>query len=382
MPARFLPTPDIYIKQVENLNEFIQNGTALKDCTIQDIDFRDLKMNWELFEISNTTFLGCHFSLEEEFRLRKMGAIIYQPPTNIPYNPFRKGLYHWRELMDGFDPKADKSKDFEIYQHFSRTKFNPSINESLWQRIHDHAMDDAMRDLLKFDEHGMSEKNCVGIMGGHSTLRTDPYYAKTALTTKLLTENGYFVVSGGGPGIMEATNLGAYFAGRTVDELNDAIAILGKVPHYADQGFHQQAFDVIEKYPDGADSLAIPTWFYGHEPSNLFATHIAKYFSNSIREDTLLGISLYGLVCAPGSAGTTQEIFMDAAQNHYGTFNYYSPMVFLGRKRYEVDTLIYPLLRQLAYGREYFDLLHITDEPTDILDFLQKHPPIKKGIGH
>ena len=52
-------------------------------------------------------------------------------------------------------------------------------------------------------------------------------------------------------------------------------------------------------------SLAVPTWFYGHEPSNLFASHIAKYFSNSIREDTLLAVALYGIVFAPGSAGTT-----------------------------------------------------------------------------
>ncbi|MEZ4986428.1 MAG: hypothetical protein R2795_15550 [Saprospiraceae bacterium] len=121
--------------------------------------------------------------------------------------------------------------------------------------------------------------------------------------------------------------------------------------------------------------MAIPTWFYGHEPSNLFASHIAKYFSNSIREDTLLAIALYGIIFAPGSAGTTQEIFMDAAQNHYATFNYYSPMVFLGRQRYEVDTLIYPLVRQLAWGKPHYDLLHLSDDPMEIVSFLQQHQP-------
>ena len=68
---------------------------------------------------------------------------------------------------------------------------------------------------------------------------------------------------------------------------------------------------------------------------------------------------------------------MDATQNHYGTFNYYSPMVFLGRQRYEIDTLIFPLLKQLAWGREYYDLLCLTDEPTEVLRFLQQHPPVK-----
>ncbi|HQU61301.1 MAG TPA: hypothetical protein PLU64_18965 [Saprospiraceae bacterium] len=243
--------------------------------------------------------------------------------------------------------------------------------------MHDYSIDEALRDLLGFDEEGMTKRPCVGFMGGHGVRRDDPFFIKTARTAKLCGEQGYFIVSGGGPGIMEATNLGAYFAGRPDAALVDAIRILSEKPYYKDNGYHQQAMKVLDKYPDGALSLAIPTWFYGHEPSNLFASHIAKYFSNSIREDNLLAISLYGIVCAPGSAGTTQEIFMDATQNHYGTFNYYSPMVFLGRQRYEIDTLIFPLLKQLAWGREYADMLFITDEPEEVLQFLKENPPRK-----
>jgi hypothetical protein len=50
-------------------------------------------------------------------------------------------------------------------------------------------------------------------------------------------------------------------------------------------------------------------------------------------------------------------------------------MVFLGRQRYQVDTMIYPLLRQLAWGKDYFELLHITDKPNEVLEFLINHPP-------
>lgn len=374
---KFDPRNERFIYELEDASSFIaQNGALLRNCTFQEIDFTQLDMDWTAFRIENITFLGCKMLMKDELVLHEKGAYIYKAPPSLPYNPFRHALYTWQELMEGYHPKNDQSIDLKIYQHFYDTKFNPTINEALWQRIHDHAMDDSLRELLEYDDQGMTKKKCVGFMGGHSTKRTDSYYMKTALSAKLLAENDYFIVSGGGPGIMEATNLGAYFAGKPHEDLLKAIGILQQAPHYTNKDFNQKALDVLEEFPEGNESLAIPTWFYGHEPSNLFASHIAKYFSNSIREDTLLAISLYGIVCAPGSAGTTQEIFMDATQNHYGTFNYYSPMVFLGHKRYEIDTLIFPLLKQLSWGKEYSKLLFLTDEPTEILAWLNQHPPI------
>ncbi len=54
-------------------------------------------------------------------------------------------------------------------------------------------------------------------------------------------------------------------------------------------------------------------------------------------------------------------------------------MVFLGAKRYEIDTLIFPLLKQLSQGRQYHDMLCLTDEPEEVLAFLEKHPPKVAG---
>lgn len=49
------------------------------------------------------------------------------------------------------------------------------------------------------------------------------------MISRELTVRGFFMVSGGGPGAMEATHLGAWFATRTVAELDDALATLALV---------------------------------------------------------------------------------------------------------------------------------------------------------
>lgn len=49
------------------------------------------------------------------------------------------------------------------------------------------------------------------------------------MISRELTVRGFFMVSGGGPGAMEATHLGAWFSTRTVAELDVALAILAQV---------------------------------------------------------------------------------------------------------------------------------------------------------
>jgi hypothetical protein len=110
----------------------------------------------------------------------------------------------------------------------------------------------------------------------------------------------------------------------------------------------------------------------------MFATHVGKYFSNSIREDGLLAISVYGVVFAPGSAATIEEVFINASQNHYATFNFCSPMMFLGQSHY-LQSQVYSCLAQQAVGHAYAQMIAISDEPEDILQFLLTHPPIHLG---
>lgn len=58
---------------------------------------------------------------------------------------------------------------------------------------------------------------CVSIFGSARTQPDSPYYKKAVDIARLLTEAGYGVITGGGPGIMEAGNKGAHlYGGRSV----------------------------------------------------------------------------------------------------------------------------------------------------------------------
>ncbi|MGY8643283.1 MAG: hypothetical protein ACKVJU_19580 [Verrucomicrobiales bacterium] len=191
-----------------------------------------------------------------------------------------------------------------------------------------------------------------------------------------LTRRGHFVASGGGPGMMEAANFGAWMANYQDDEMKCAFEIMKPSPTYSHPDYQKTALDVVKKFPKGAASVAIPTWFNGHEPSNQFPPWIARYFSNSLREDGLLAIAKYGIVYSPGSAGTTQKNFQDAAQNHCGTFEWVSPMIFLGKDRYETQTELFSTLKRLAKGRQFEEMLGLSDDPDEIVRMIEENPPV------
>jgi predicted Rossmann-fold nucleotide-binding protein len=129
---------------------------------------------------------------------------------------------------------------------------------------------------------------------------------------------------------------------------------------------------VLDTCPDGRDNLGIPTWHYGHEPPNVFASGIAKYFRNSTREATLLQVCDAGIVFLPGLAGTVQEVFQDACENYYADRSAIAPMVLVGRRYWTEELPVWPLLRALAVGRVMEGHVHLVDTVDDAANLLNR----------
>lgn len=361
--------------EVETLGKLI-TCEYFDHIAFQGIDFNLLPSSFGERPFTDCIFMGC--TITDDVRAHMAPDCLEFPLMHMPFKAYPNKLYDAKSLYKGFD-SSDESTfetcyDTMVYKHYvDAGKQGKCMRETLARSLHDHSITDALYDFLA----GYDEKDVVAVMGGHAILRTDEGYRKVVMISKQLTEKGKVMVSGGGPGAMEATHLGAWLAGRTAAEVDDALEMIAVAPSFRDPHWLSSAFEVMEKYPQTEYfSLGVPTWFYGHEPAAPFATHIAKYFDNSIREDGILTIAKGGIIYSPGSAGTLQEIFQDAAQNHYETFGYASPMVFLGVKYYTEEMPVYPLIQDLLGRGRYKNLiLSITDDVDQVVEELTNYNP-------
>jgi len=370
----------VELETVAELRAHVEAGGGLDRAVLQGLDLTAASRLFDSADLEGAVFLGCRLPPALLERAVAAGCLVFPALPGLPYQPYRSGLYTVSELLAGYrrgEPESywDGALDGRIFKHFDRLRRGGPVPllDSLAQRLHDHSIDDALADLL---HDPARSRRVVAIMGGHAVERGGAAFREVVRLGHGLTREGFFVATGGGPGAMEAGNLGAWLAHCGEADLERAVGTLSRASRYTDPGFVDRGLDVRESFPDGTESLAIPTWFYGHEPTNLFATHIAKYFANSLREEGLLSIASWGVVFAPGSAGTIQEVFMDAAQNHYGSLGVVSPMVFLGVDHWTRVAPVYPLLRTLASGRQYEGMLTVVEDAESALRFLVDHPPV------
>ncbi|QDT04480.1 hypothetical protein K227x_28710 [Rubripirellula lacrimiformis] len=375
------------ISDIPSFEAWAAKSPERKPAAVQDLDLSKHSKLITGKKFPDSIFLSCDMDAAVAGHIVQTGGVVIPNLKGYEFQVHRKSLYSVQELFDGFDinePKGyELTYDFKVYkQYYCQGKSPKLINTSLARRLHDHSITDALEEELE-------GRKVVAVMGGHGMERKDPFYAKVARVSRLLTKAGFLMVSGGGPGAMEATHLGAYFAARKIDELTAAIEMIKQRPadgkpgqEYADPDWLHRAWRVMGTFPipEGKEfackSIGVPTWLYGHEPPTPFATHIAKYFANSVREDGLLAVANHGVIFAPGSAGTTQEVFQDAAQNHYGNQGVFSPMIMFGEEHWTKTRPVWPLLAAVAKGKEYGELIALTDSEDEIVRRIQMFDPV------
>ncbi len=302
--------------------------------------------------LAGATFLGCAFAPGEAARVEEAGALVLPDLPGTPVDVYRADLYSPAELYDTL--RWSDSLDGRAYAWLQGAD-----DQALAETLHDHAIDEALA-------RWHAGRRLVGVMGGHRAERGDATYRDAARLGRLLADPdgaALTVATGGGPGAMEAANLGARLASYDAAVLDEALEQLARVPTYRPSidAWVLLAFDVVARWPEATDSLGIPTWHYGHEPPGAFATAVAKYCRNATREAILLEVCDAGIVFLPGAGGTVQEVFQDACENYYADEASVAPMVLVGERYWTEELPVWPLLRALARGRAMEPLVHLVD---------------------
>ncbi len=113
-------------------------------------------------------------------------------------------------------------------------------------------------------------KKSVTVFGSTMLKEDNPYYQNARKFGELMSKEGYMIVTGGGPGIMEAANRGAY--------------------------------------ESGGDSVGINIRFVGGERANPYLKKSIGFYYFFVRK-VMLSFSASGYVFFPGGFGTLDEFF-------------------------------------------------------------------------
>ena len=345
------------IESLDELDRLVAAGvTSMRHWRLQSLDLRGRGDLLRRLEARGALLLGCRLDPDTEDQLRRRGALVFPRVPDVPIDPYRALLYTPDELYDGLDSGYDATFDARAYVW---QRGSTDLADQLAQALHDHAVDDALAEYAR-------TRRLVGVMGGHAVERGSAHYVAATRLGRDLARRGLTVATGGGPGAMEAANLGGYLSGHDDAVLDEALSMLAAVPSYGPSvgAWAEVALAVRDRW-EGAESLGVPTWFYGHEPPNAMASHVAKYFKNAIREDVLLHACDAGIVFLPGRAGTVQEVFQDACENYYAADGEVATMVLVGVEHWTRELPAWPLLEALSRDRAMAGRVHLVDDVDD-----------------
>jgi uncharacterized protein (TIGR00730 family) len=165
----------------------------------------------------------------------------------------------------------------------------------------------------------------VSIFGSARVSRESPYYETCEALSAALAQAGFAVIAGGGPGIMEAANKGAYEAGGTSVGLNIVL------PHEANNNDYQTISLMFE-------------YFYARK---------ATFFMHS-----------FAYVALPGGFGTLDELFEALTLVQTGKVPP-APIVLMGKEYWHgaVEWLAKTVLSNGMIGAHDMELFIVEDDP-------------------
>lgn len=351
--------PTIEVESLAKLRRLLAEGSSVRDLRLQDLDLTDVETQLlRIDDFTGVVVLGGRMSDTLHRHLRLHGALVFPADPDVPFDAWRSHLYRPRELYAGLREHGyDATPDARAYRWSLDPNSEQDVYSSLLRAIHDDSIGDALNEFV-------DGRTLVGVMGGHAVQRGSAGYTAAARLGHSLASMGIVVATGGGPGAMEAANLGALCTDPSL--LEPAIAQLAKVPSFRPDitRWARVAFEVREHVTadTGAPrSVGIPTWFYGHEPPNAFANRMAKFFSNALREDILLRVCNGGIIVLPGAAGTVQEIFQVATALYYADSGRCDlpPLVLVGEQHWRDEVPVWAVLQALAVDRSMASAIHL-----------------------
>lgn len=179
----------------------------------------------------------------------------------------------------------------------------------------------------------------VSIFGSARFHKNHKYYRKAVETANLLSKNGYAVITGGGPGIMEAANKGAMANSGVSVGLNITLPLEQKPNKYQNRSLFFRYF---------------------------FARKVmfVKY--------------AIGYVCMPGGFGTMDEFFeaLTLIQTHK---IYPFPLILFGAEYWKplLDFMGTTMLKHKTISLEDLDYVKVTDDPKEVLKIINRHRDMK-----
>src|SRR5687768_3699460 len=172
----------------------------------------------------------------------------------------------------------------------------------------------------------------ISIFGSARTSEDEPMYQAARETAKLLAENGFEIITGGGPGIMEAANRGAFEAGKVSVGCNIELP------------FEQQPNPYLTR------SLTF------------------KYFM--VRKTMFIKYS-NAYIIFPGGFGTMDELFEALTLIQTRKIRNF-PVVLFGSQYWQglLQWITSMMLNEHNISKEDLGLMHLTDSPKDAVEFI------------